>query len=230
MFELKPTDYVRWAKGLKKCGYATNPKYAHLLIDLIERYDLDQYDEQGLALQADWEAFAAAEAAQATANEVLETVQNKDLNPARSASTIGRRSVQTSENYIRYILAEPGDTYDALAVELISMGWQLYRYNDIDRKKGTYTPRWRGHLPAAQAQPGPNTVVGNAPRRNHLGSLTAQRRQRQIPRSQKPPDPGVAKACKRKVVAPMAPHGRRQIAELGPYDSRPQQLNCPKRF
>ena len=72
---------------------------------------------------------------------MLETVQNKDLNPAKSASTIGRRSVQTSENYIRYILAEQGDTYDALAVELDLMGWQLYRYNDIDRKKGTYTPR-----------------------------------------------------------------------------------------
>ena len=88
LFELKPTDYVRWAKGLKKCGYATNPKYAHLLIDLIERYDLAQYDEQGLALQADREAFAAADAAQSTArNEVLETVQNKELNPAKSANT-----------------------------------------------------------------------------------------------------------------------------------------------
>ena len=142
LFELKPTDYVRWAKGLKKCGYATNPKYAHLLIDLIERYDLAQYDEQGLALQADREAFAAAEAAQATArNEVLETVQNKELNPAKSANTIGRRSVQTSENYIQYILAESGDTYDALAVELDMMGWQLYRYNDIDRRNGTYTPK-----------------------------------------------------------------------------------------
>ena len=142
LFELKPTDYVRWAKGLKKCGYATNPKYAHLLIDLIERYDLDHYDELGLALQADREAFAAAEAAQATSrSKVFETVQNKDLNPAKSASTIGRRSVQTSENYIRYIMAEPGDTYDALAVELDLMGWQLYRYNEIDRKNHTYTPR-----------------------------------------------------------------------------------------
>ena len=142
LFELKPKDYVRWAKGLKKCGYATNPKYAHQLIDLIERYGLEQYDEQGLALKADREAFAAAELAQATTrDEVLETVQNKELNPAKSANTIGRRSVQASENYIRYILAEPGDTYDALAVELDLMGWQLYRYNDIDRKNGTYTPR-----------------------------------------------------------------------------------------
>ena len=211
--------------------YATNPKYAHLLIDLIERYDLDQYDEQGLALQADREAFAAAEAAQATArNEVLETVQNKELNPAKSANTIGRRSVQTSENYIQYILAESGDTYDALAVELDMMGWQLYRYNDIDRKNGTYTPKVGEVIYLQPSATGAEHCGWKCARRNHLGSLPTQRRQRQIPRSQKPPDPGVTKAGKRKVVAPMAPHRRRQIAELGPYDSRPQQLNCPKRF
>lgn len=142
LFELKPTDYVRWAKGLKKCGYATNPKYANLLIDLIERYDLDQYDEQGLALKADREAFAEAEADHLAArNEVLETVQNKALNPAKSGTTIGRRSVQVSDNYIQYILAEPGDTYDGLAVELDMMRWQLYTYNDVNRKEGAYAPK-----------------------------------------------------------------------------------------
>lgn len=141
LFELKPTDYVRWAKGLKKCGYATNPKYAHLLIDLIERYDLARYDEQGLALKADREAFAHAEQTQEAArNEVLETVQNRGMNPAKTSLSIGRRSIQTSENYIQYVLAESGDTYDALAIELDLMGWQLYRYNDINRKDGTYTP------------------------------------------------------------------------------------------
>ena len=44
LFELSPKDYKGWARGLKRCGYATNPRYASLLIDLIERYDLDQYD------------------------------------------------------------------------------------------------------------------------------------------------------------------------------------------
>lgn len=142
LFELEPTDYEQWAKGLKKCGYATNPKYARLLIDLIERYDLDQYDEQGLALQADREAFAAAEASQAqTRNEVLATVQNKDLNPAKSIDMRGRRAVQISDNYIEFILAEAGDTYDALAMELDMMGWQLYRYNDVNRKDGPYAPQ-----------------------------------------------------------------------------------------
>ena len=40
LFEYSTTDYKNWAKGLKKAGYATNPKYSALLIDLIEKYDL----------------------------------------------------------------------------------------------------------------------------------------------------------------------------------------------
>lgn len=47
LFELKITDYKGWAKGLKAAGYATNPKYADLLISLIERYQLHQYDQPG---------------------------------------------------------------------------------------------------------------------------------------------------------------------------------------
>jgi hypothetical protein len=43
LFELDPTDYEGWAKGLKKAGYATSPTYAQKLIDLIQRYDLQDY-------------------------------------------------------------------------------------------------------------------------------------------------------------------------------------------
>ena len=45
LFDLSMKDYKGWARGLKRCGYATNPCYASLLIDLIERYDLDQFDK-----------------------------------------------------------------------------------------------------------------------------------------------------------------------------------------
>ena len=43
LFELDPTDYKAWATGLKKAGYATNPKYTQVLIKLIEDYDLQDY-------------------------------------------------------------------------------------------------------------------------------------------------------------------------------------------
>lgn len=44
LFKLDIRDYENWAHGLKRCGYATNPKYGSLLIDLIERNHLDVYD------------------------------------------------------------------------------------------------------------------------------------------------------------------------------------------
>ena len=45
LFKLKSGDYKGWAHGLKKAGYATDPKYPNKLIDLIERYKLYQYDD-----------------------------------------------------------------------------------------------------------------------------------------------------------------------------------------
>jgi flagellum-specific peptidoglycan hydrolase FlgJ len=46
LFDLPPGDYKEWAKGLKKAGYATDPKYPDKLISLINRYDLHRYDEE----------------------------------------------------------------------------------------------------------------------------------------------------------------------------------------
>lgn len=43
-FNLERTDYVAWAEGLRKAGYATNPKYNTLLTGIIERYKLNAYD------------------------------------------------------------------------------------------------------------------------------------------------------------------------------------------
>ena len=45
LFKLDPTDYKGWAYGLKRAGYATNPKYAQILIKLIEDYNLEQYTD-----------------------------------------------------------------------------------------------------------------------------------------------------------------------------------------
>ncbi|MBC8314141.1 MAG: glucosaminidase domain-containing protein [Bacteroidales bacterium] len=44
LFSLDIQDYQAWAYGLKSAGYATNPKYPDLLIRVIEKYSLNQYD------------------------------------------------------------------------------------------------------------------------------------------------------------------------------------------
>lgn len=44
LFELNKNDYEGWAYGLKAAGYATNPAYPQMIINLIKKYNLDQYD------------------------------------------------------------------------------------------------------------------------------------------------------------------------------------------
>src|SRR5690554_2013878 len=48
LFKLRKDDYKGWAKGLRKAGYATDPRYPQKLIGIIERYNLNQYDDQVL--------------------------------------------------------------------------------------------------------------------------------------------------------------------------------------
>ncbi|GGD14467.1 glucosaminidase domain-containing protein [Flavobacterium orientale] len=48
LFQLPQDDYKAWARGLKAAGYATDPKYPDKLISLIERYQLQHYDQEVL--------------------------------------------------------------------------------------------------------------------------------------------------------------------------------------
>jgi len=59
LFNLARDDFKGWAKGLQKSGYATNKSYAKLLIEIIETYDLNQYDK---TIIPDEEVFSFAPA------------------------------------------------------------------------------------------------------------------------------------------------------------------------
>lgn len=48
LFELDEGDYVGWAVGLSRAGYATDRRYPAKLIALIEKYNLHKYDEEVL--------------------------------------------------------------------------------------------------------------------------------------------------------------------------------------
>ncbi len=106
LFELKPTDYKGWAKGLKKAGYATAPDYDKKLIQIIERYELHGYDVDFITqtLSNNEESF------------ILET----------------GRTVKTNNN-INYIVARENDTYNSLTNEMELLKWQLAKYNEIDQ-------------------------------------------------------------------------------------------------
>lgn len=103
LFDLKPTDYKGWARGLKKAGYASNPIYAQSLINLIERYQLYQYD------------VASPRHIHATA------VNGQPLHPI----------FIYNKNY--YLYARRGDTYRSIAQEIGISYRKLARYNERDK-------------------------------------------------------------------------------------------------
>lgn len=49
LFSLDPYDYKSWARGLKKAGYATDPRYAELLIKKIDEYGLYSFDNNKMS-------------------------------------------------------------------------------------------------------------------------------------------------------------------------------------
>ncbi len=53
LFELELTDYEGWAHGLLEAGYASNPEYPQLLIGIIEKYRLAQFDTQSTSAVVD---------------------------------------------------------------------------------------------------------------------------------------------------------------------------------
>lgn len=108
LFQLSTTDYRGWARGLKACGYATNPNYAQKLIGIIELYGLYKYD-----MAKGYDRFMA------------------DRYDARnhSAAPTGYHAIyKCNKNY--YIVVKAGDTFKSLSKETGVSVRKLAKYNE----------------------------------------------------------------------------------------------------
>lgn len=128
LFELDIKDYKAWAEGLKKAGYATNPNYPKLLINLIERYELFKFDYLDKKLLADYK--------QKKDNENVEQNKTKikiSNNTQEEITTISlnERKILTN-NRIKYIIAKNGDNIDDICKELDMFDWQIIKYNELE--------------------------------------------------------------------------------------------------
>lgn len=132
LFKLDIQDYKGWAHGLKKSGYATNPKYAYLLIDLIEEYNLFVFDNGELPVDVPENLTAKVDV------EKIET--NSDLPSSIYAKERKKRSIITNANRSRYVLVKEGDTFYQLAEEFELTLRQLHRYNDFPKYKDFLEP------------------------------------------------------------------------------------------
>lgn len=89
LFRLSPTDYKGWAHGLKKAGYATDPKYPELLIRKIEEYRLWAYDT-GEAATAGVRQNGAGPVPVTGGSSVVKT----QVNPGQSSQNTSATAVQ----------------------------------------------------------------------------------------------------------------------------------------
>lgn len=127
LFDLEITDYQAWAKGLKKAGYATNPKYPQLLIKIIEDYELHQYDLQ-------YNKDIAARYKPRVKKEVSTRYAKADKEDFK-AITIGAANREIFiNNDVKFIYAKKGDTFSKIAKDFNIYSWQLYAYNDLNKK------------------------------------------------------------------------------------------------
>ena len=135
LFSLALTDYRGWAKGLKRCGYATNPAYASRLIAIIETYQLYRYDKA-----KGYDKFQERQ------------LRRGDL----------RRVYSFNNNY--YVQARRGDTFRSIADEVGVSARRLARYNERDKndrlEEGEYVwlKKKRRKAPKAYAKR-PHVVV-----------------------------------------------------------------------
>lgn len=118
LFQLEITDYKAWANGLKKAGYATNPKYPELLIKIIEENKLYELDKIEII-----EPFII--------NATKKDPKKQQTDIEEFSIYFGRKLY--NNNGVNYIIIEPEDTYYKISKSLNVFLWQLYKYNDLDK-------------------------------------------------------------------------------------------------
>lgn len=140
LFNLDIHDYKGWARGLKDCGYATNPAYADRLINLIEMYGLYVYDRQDQKYTAH--------------NIGVKQDVKASQHSFRKVGGTNRTVVQN--NGLFCVIVQPGDSWEKLAHEMNVKVKKLLKWNEAF----SYTPLYVGNYVYLQkkAKKGPREM------------------------------------------------------------------------
>lgn len=126
LFDLDPADYEGWARGLKKAGYATDPKYPQKLIGLIEEYELHKYD-----VSADQRKSLPESPARIEKVEPLSDKQSETFHFAISAQVY-------SINGVPFVYSVEGESYASIASRYNLFHKEILRYNDLKEDETLY--------------------------------------------------------------------------------------------
>ena len=135
LFDLERTDYKGWAYGLKRAGYATDPKYPAKLIKYIEDYNLSRFD-------------VITEEEEAVMPEAPHRIEEPVAVTSRTAaaSSYQERGVSGSEDFhfaptrqmfslngVPFVYAAEGETYASIAKSNHLFKWEILKYNDVSK-------------------------------------------------------------------------------------------------
>lgn len=135
LFELDIKDYKGWAYGLKSTGYATNPKYAEMLIKIIEENELYLYDSepQGPFAKIVTEKKPAAKSGEKTkARSEYNVPKDKAFQFLEVAE--GNRKIYINNN-VKLIYARQDDSPQTISHDLGIHTFQILLYNELGKNE-----------------------------------------------------------------------------------------------
>ena len=138
LFKLDPEDYKAWALGLKKAGYATNPKYGPIIIKLIESYNLQQYTLIAMGKIAPEEEVLAVNPKPSTnipADISAFVKQQEPLQEIAPPPAVNYPSGEFTINNTKVIYAKQGTSLLAIAQEREIPLSKLLEYNDMENEE-----------------------------------------------------------------------------------------------
>lgn len=126
LFRLDKNDYKGWARGLKSAGYATNPRYADLLIDMIERYELYKYDRMENTVEKEKrEELVLAEIQENQNNPVAAAAEPEKSPVAMRIHEVQAKETLYSLSRLYQVSIEQIKTLNALVDDSINIGQLL---------------------------------------------------------------------------------------------------------
>ncbi len=131
LFNLKSDDYKGWAYGLKKAGYATNPRYPEILIRFIEKYNLQQYNQMS-------SPDIIPDDIAVNANEMSYPVMQAKMNDAAPVTP----NLKTRYQGLDAVKAAKGTSLLAIATTFDIPLFKLMEYNDLQNEGILQKDQW----------------------------------------------------------------------------------------
>ena len=126
LFELESTDYKKWAQGLRKAGYATDPNYPKKLIQIIEKYELYKFDDENRSQLA----------SSNSTEKILKTVKLDSGSSTTKAKTTSKQNTAKSlrvgkVNSLKVVYGDGWATIKDIAEAHRKKSPQLLKYNEL---------------------------------------------------------------------------------------------------